>query len=75
MKIVTVTFVLDEALQMYSAYINGIPVCGEGKTKEEALQSLKEGMLLYMEDTSKEEVLSQIVGPVEYQEVDLAQLV
>ena len=75
MEMVTVTFVLDENLQLFTAYINGIPVCGEGKTKAEALQSLKEGMLLYMEDTSKEEVLSQIVGPVEYEEVDLGQLV
>lgn len=75
MNMVTVTFVLDEEQQVYTAYINGIPVCGEGGTKQEALQSLKEGILLYMEDVSKEEMLSQIVGPIEHQEVDLGRLV
>ena len=75
MNLVTVTFVFDDALQVYSAYINGVPVCGEGASKEEALQSLKEGILLYMEDTSKEEVLAQVIGPIEYQEVDFAHLV
>ena len=75
MNMITVTFVLDEELKVYSAYIDGIPVCGEGKNKEESLQSLKEGMRLYMEDVGREEMFSQIIGPVEHQEVDFGQLV
>lgn len=75
MKKVTVTFVWDEELKVYSAYLADVPVCGEGATKEKALQSLKEGLMFYIEEEGKDALLSHIIGPMEYEEVDLAQLV
>lgn len=75
MQTVTVSFVWDEELGIYSAHIADIPVCGEGSTKEAALQNLKEGIALYIEEEGKEALLSGVIGRTEHEEIELAQLV
>ncbi len=74
MRKVTVTFIWDEELKIFTAYLPDVPVCGEGPTKEAALNHLKEGIEFYIEEVGREEFLSQVTVPTEYEEVELAQL-
>lgn len=72
---VTVVFVWDEELKLYSAYIPDVPVCGEGATKQKALAHLEEGIKFYLEDVSREEFLSQIIAPMEHEKIKLSRFV
>ena len=74
MNKVTVTFIWDEELKIFSAYLPDVPVCGEGHTKEAALNHLKEGIEFYIEEVGREEFLSRITVPMEHEEIELARL-
>ncbi len=72
---VTVVFVWDGELKTYSAYVEGVAAYGEGKTKEEALESLKKALMLYIGEVGKDRFLGEIVAPIEYEELKLSSIV
>ena len=75
MSMITIAYVWDKDLKRFSAYIPDVAAYGEGATKEEALQSLKQALVLYIEEVGKEQFLSEVIGPVEYETLQLGSLV
>lgn len=75
LDVVTVAFIWDKELKLYSAHIEGVAAYGEGATKEEALQSLKEALGLYIGEVGKNQFLTEVIAPVEYERLKLSNLV
>lgn len=71
-----VTYSWDPEIRRYACYISGTPVYGEGATKVKALQNLKEGLQLYVEEAGKDKVFESISkSKIEYEEIELEELV
>jgi predicted RNase H-like HicB family nuclease len=73
MKSVYVAFEWDPDIAVFTAHIPHVAAYGEGATKEEALQSLKQAITLYIEEVGKQR-FEEEVTPAEYQKLDLATL-
>lgn len=72
---ITVAFVWDEELKLYSAFVPNIAAYGEGATKEEALESLKKAILMYIDEVGRDQFLAELNPPYEYESFELSNLV
>ena len=68
---ITVEFILDPDLGMYTARVPYIPAYGEGKTKEEALADLKEALTGYIEAFGLEDALQRLSTPISVQHINV----
>lgn len=75
MDAVTVAFIWDEKLHRFSAYVSDVPAYGEGATKEEALADLRKAIALYIEEVGRDQFLSEVIAPLEYETFKLSSLV
>lgn len=72
---ITIEFIFDPELRMYTARVPYIPAYGEGETKEEAVADLKEALAGYIEAFGLEDAVQRLSAPisVQYLSVDLAE--
>ena len=69
---ITVEFILDPELQVYTARVPHIPAYGEGKTQEEALADLREALAGYIEAFGMEAALQRLSTPISVQHLDVS---
>ena len=72
---ITVEFIFDPELGIYTARVPHIPAYGEGETKEEAVADLKEAIAGYIETFGLEDAMQRVSTPISIQHinVDLAE--
>ncbi|MBI3619186.1 hypothetical protein HY213_04115 [Candidatus Peregrinibacteria bacterium] len=71
-EFVTVTFVLDEELGIWTAYVPDVAAYGEGETKEDALEDLKKAVALYIEAAGEEAFYAHLAPVAEYKKIPLS---
>lgn len=69
---ITVEFILDPELRVYTARIPYIPAYGEGKTEGEALADLREALIGYIEAFGMEDALQRLSTPISVQHLDIS---
>lgn len=72
---VAIELIPDPELGGFTAFIPELPALGEGKTEQEAIEDLKEGIALYIEEFGLEEALSRIVSLSRIRTINFGDLV
>lgn len=72
---ISVTLSYDEDIDQWGSWIPGVAVYGQGDSPQEALESLKEGLALYIEEVGQEKFLEEIDPPSQSLILPLSDLV
>ena len=72
---VSVTLSYDEKIDQWAAWLSGISAYGQGCSPQEALESLKEGLALYIQEVGREKFLKELDPPAQSLILPLSDLV
>lgn len=75
MPMVAIELIPDLEEGGFTARIPDVPALGEGATEEEAIEDLKVGLQLYIDEYGMEDALSRVVTPSRIRSVRLSDLV
>ncbi|MBI1812517.1 type II toxin-antitoxin system HicB family antitoxin [Candidatus Peregrinibacteria bacterium] len=73
--LVAIELIPDTDMGGFTAFIPDLPALGEGKTEEEAIADLKEGIQLYIDEFGLEEALSRVMKLSHIRGVNFGELV
>lgn len=72
---VSVTLSYDEEIAQWGAWLSGVAAYGQGDSPQAALESLKEALALYIEETGREKFLEELDPPAQSLTLPLSDLV
>jgi len=72
---VAIEFIPDLEEGGFTAFIPDLPALGEGATREEAMEDLKLGIQVYVDEFGMDEALSRIVALSNIKTVNFGELV
>ena len=72
---VSVTLSYDQDANQWAAWLPGVAAYGQGDTSQDALQSLREALTLYIEETGQETFLEHLDPPQQSLTLPLSDLV
>lgn len=75
MPMVAIELIPDLEEGGFTARIPDVPALGEGATEEEAIEDLKVGLQLYIDEYGMEDALSRVITPSQIRSVRLSDLV
>lgn len=72
---VSVTLSYDEEIDQWGAWLMGVSAYGQGDSPQSALENLKEGLALYIEEVGQEKFLEDLEPPAQSLILPLSDLV
>jgi|GEM_PF-4420137 len=72
---VTIELIHDTEQDRWTAHLSDIPAYGEGASEQEAIDDLKTGIQLFVEENGIEATILRINSPSHIREVNLEELV